>query len=122
MMHGRKGAMRVIGLPGNPSSSYVCAFLFVVPLIRALLGRANVEHGIEPAILGHGLPANDHRQEYMRARIVTNDNGVAVATAVSHQDSSLTGNLSAANVLLIRRPHAPAAQAGARCEIIRLPD
>ena len=39
MMHGRLGAMRVIGLPGNPVSSYVCAFLFLVPLIRALSGR-----------------------------------------------------------------------------------
>src|SRR3954462_291712 len=38
MMHGHLGAMRVIGLPGNPVSSYVCAFLFLVPLIRALLG------------------------------------------------------------------------------------
>jgi molybdopterin molybdotransferase len=122
MMHGRKGAMRVIGLPGNPSSSYVCSFVFVVPLIRALLGRAHVEHCIEPAILGHDLPANDHRQEYLRARIAINDNGVAIATAVSHQDSSLLNNLSVANVLLIRPPHAPAVQAGGRCDIIRLPD
>ena len=38
MMHGRLGAMRVIGLPGNPVSSYVCGFLFLVPLIRALVG------------------------------------------------------------------------------------
>ena len=35
MMYGRHGAMRVIGLPGNPVSSYICAFLFMVPLIRA---------------------------------------------------------------------------------------
>lgn len=121
MMHGRKGAMSVIGLPGNPSSSYVCSFLFVVPLIRALSGRAHVAHGIEPAILGHDLPANDHRQEYLRARIAINDDGIAVASAVSHQDSSLLNNLSVADVLLIRPPHAPAVQAGARCEIIRLP-
>ncbi len=33
MMHGRREAMRVIGLPGNPVSSYVCAWLFLVPLI-----------------------------------------------------------------------------------------
>ena len=38
MMHGRLGAMRVIGLPGNPVSSYVCGFLFLVPLIRVLVG------------------------------------------------------------------------------------
>jgi molybdopterin molybdotransferase len=121
MMHGRKGAMSVIGLPGNPSSSYVCSFLFVVPLIRAFLGSAHVAHCIEPAILGHGLPANDHRQEYMRARLAINDDGIAVATAVSHQDSSLLNNLSVADVLLIRPPMAPAAAAGARCNIIRLP-
>ena len=121
MMHGRKGAMSVIGLPGNPSSSYVCSFVFVVPLIRALSGRAHVAHCIEPAILGHDLPANDHRQEYMRARIDINGNGAAVATTVDHQDSSLLNNLSAADVLLIRPPLAPAAPAGTRCDIIRLP-
>ena len=36
MMHGRLGAMQVLGVPGNPVSSYVCAFLFLVPLIRRL--------------------------------------------------------------------------------------
>ena len=38
MMHGRLGAMRVIGLPGNPVSSYVCGFLFLVPLISGIVG------------------------------------------------------------------------------------
>src|SRR2546423_860032 len=51
MMHGRLGAMRVIGLPGNPVSSYVCAFLFLVPLIRALSGRDTVHHRREGALL-----------------------------------------------------------------------
>jgi len=121
MMHGRKGAMSVIGLPGNPSSSYVCSFVFAVPLIRAMSGRAHVAHCIEPAILGHDLPANDHRQEYLRALIAINDDGVTVASAVARQDSSLLNNLSVADVLLIRPPLAPAAQAGSRCNIIRLP-
>src|SRR6201991_2905683 len=52
MMHGRLGAMRVIGLPGNPVSSYVCAFLFLVPLIRALSGRSDIHHARETALLG----------------------------------------------------------------------
>ena len=43
MMHGRLGAMQVLGVPGNPVSSYVCAFLFLVPLIRRLAGRDDVE-------------------------------------------------------------------------------
>ena len=42
MMHGRLGAMHVLGLPGNPVSAYVCAVLFLVPLIRRLAGRSDV--------------------------------------------------------------------------------
>lgn len=49
MMNGRLGAMRDAGLPGNPVSSYVCAFLFLVPLIRSLSGRTMVDHPLEHA-------------------------------------------------------------------------
>ncbi len=69
MMHGRLGAMRVIGLPGNPVSSYVCGFLFLVPLIRALSGRADIHHVRETALLGRDLAANDQREDYLRARL-----------------------------------------------------
>ena len=69
MMHGRLGAMRVIGLPGNPVSSYVCGFLFLVPLIRALSGRSAVHHARETALLGRDVGANDLREDYLRARL-----------------------------------------------------
>src|SRR5581483_8659188 len=59
MMHGRLGAMRVVGVPGNPVSSYVCTMLFVVPLIRALSGRKNIHHVRETALLGRDIGAND---------------------------------------------------------------
>ena len=65
MMHGRLGAMRVIGLPGNPVSSYVCGFLFLVPLIRALSGRTTIHHVRETALLGRDLAANDQREDYL---------------------------------------------------------
>ena len=42
LMHGRLGATHVLGLPGNPVSSYVCAFLFLVPLIRRMSGRSDL--------------------------------------------------------------------------------
>ena len=57
MMHGRLGGMQVLGVPGNPVSSYVCAFLFLVPLIRRLSGRGDIEPVPEPARLGRDLPA-----------------------------------------------------------------
>jgi molybdopterin molybdotransferase len=121
LMHGRLGAMRVIGVPGNPVSSYVCTYLFVVPLIRKLSGRLTVHHTTESAMLGHDVGANDQREDYLRARLSTRDDGALIATPVNQQDSSLLGNLAAAQALLIRPPFAPAAAAGAACDILRLP-
>ena len=122
MMHGRLGAMRVIGLPGNPVSSYVCALLFLIPLIRSLSGRADVHPVREEALLGRDLAANDQREDYLRARLEERDDGALIATPVTRQDSSLLGNLAAADVLVIRPPFAPAAPKGERCEILRLPE
>jgi molybdopterin molybdotransferase len=122
MMHGRLGAMRVIGVPGNPVSSYVCTWLFVVPLIRQLTGRNAVHHVRTSALLGRDVGANDVREDYLRARLEQRDDGALIATPVNHQDSSLLANLAAAQALVIRAPFAPAAKAGSPCEILRLPE
>jgi molybdopterin molybdotransferase len=121
MMHGRLGAMRVIGLPGNPVSSYVCGFLFLVPLIRALSGRSDIHHIRQTAQLARDVGANDLREDYLRARLEARGDGVLIVTPVDHQDSSLLGNLAAAGALVIRPPFAPAAVAGSACDILRLP-
>jgi molybdopterin molybdotransferase len=121
MMHGRLGGMRVIGLPGNPVSSYVCAYLFLVPLIRSLSGRSRIHHVRETAVLGRDVAANDEREDYLRARLEERADGVLIATPVNHQDSSLLGNLAAAQALLIRPPFALAASAGSVCDMLRLP-
>jgi molybdopterin molybdotransferase len=122
MMHGRLGAMRVIGLPGNPVSSYVCAWLFLVPLIRALSGRSAIHHARETALLGRDVAANDQREDYLRARLERRGDGQWIATPVNHQDSSLLGNLAAAQGLVIRPPFAPAVAKGTAVDILRLPD
>ncbi|MBR0720909.1 molybdopterin molybdotransferase MoeA [Bradyrhizobium manausense] len=121
MMNGQLGPMRVIGLPGNPVSSYVCAFLFMVPLIRALSGRSAVHHRRERAVLGRDVGANDQREDYLRARLDMRDDGTLVAVPVDHQDSSLLANLAAAQALLVRPPFAPKAATGMPCEVLRLP-
>jgi len=122
MMHGRLGAMRVVGVPGNPVSSYVCTVLFVVPLIRALSGRKVIHHVRETALLGRDIAANDQREDYLRARLEERADGTLIATPVSKQDSSLLANLAAAQALVVRPPFAPAAKAGAPCAILRLPE
>jgi molybdopterin molybdotransferase len=122
LLSGRLGAMRVLGLPGNPVSAYVCAVLFLVPLIRRLTGRADVAHTLMHGVLGCDLKANDERQDYLRATLARRDDGTVVATPFRQQDSSMLVPLAAADCLVIRPPHAPAAPAGTRCAFVKLQD
>jgi molybdopterin molybdotransferase len=120
MMNGRLGAMHVLGLPGNPVSAYVCAYLFLVPLLRTLAGRSDVSPAPESAVLGVSLPENDERADYMRATLAPGPNGTPVATPVKIQDSSMMAALANADCLVIREPFAPAVKAGSDCAILRL--
>lgn len=121
LMHGRLGGMQVLGLPGNPVSSYVCAVLFLVPLLRRLVGRTDLAAPLEPAVLGCPVPANDERADYMRATLTRGSEGsTPIAMPFSRQDSSMLAPLAGADCLIVRQPFAPAADAGAPCSILRL--
>ncbi len=119
LMHGRLGGMHMLGLPGNPVSSYVCAFLFLVPLIRRLAGRGDVSAPTATALLGCDLPENDERADYLRATLRDGPGG-PVATPFPTQDSSMMAPLAKADCLLIREAHAPPAKAGSECVIMKL--
>ena len=75
---------------------------------------------LEPALLGCDLPANDERADYLRARLALDPAGVPIAMPAAVQDSSMLTPLAAADCLLLREPHAPAAAAGSRCRVLRL--
>lgn len=121
LISGRLGAAHILGLPGNPVASIVCALLFLKPLLRALQGdpRAAADE-TEGALAGAALPANKGRRDYMRARLATDANGRLVATPQPLQDSSLLTELAQSQALLIREAGAPPAPAGAPCRILRL--
>jgi molybdopterin molybdotransferase len=122
LLLGLTRGLRVLGLPGNPVSAYVCSCLFLLPLLRKLQGRHDVTQKPEPAFLGRDLKANDHRQDYLRAKIERRPDGRLVATPFDRQDSSMFALLVGADGLLIRPPHAPAAPAGSPCEVLRFAD
>ncbi len=110
LMVGRLGGTHVLGLPGNPVSSMVCAHLFLRPLLARLGGRLYVPH-IEDAVLETPLPANGSRQHYMRATARRGRDGWHV-TPFDDQDSSLIRTMAAANALIVRPPSAAPADAG----------
>ena len=120
LMFGRLGASRVLGLPGNPVSSLVCSRLFLLPLIRALLGQPPTEERPQQARLAVAIEANGPREHYMRAISRPGPGGQPEVTPVRSQDSSLLAPLVEANCLLVRVPRAPAAPAGALVTILPL--
>ena len=119
LMHGRLGPMRILGLPGNPTSSMVCSILFLRPLLRALHGES--DPGADPsqtARLAVDLPANGVRRDYMRASLSPGADGILVATPALAQDSSLVKTMARADGLIVRPPHAEPAKAGNPCRVI----
>jgi molybdopterin molybdotransferase len=120
LIHGVLGQMRALGLPGNPTSSMVCALVFLRPLLRALV--ADPEAGAdpsEPARLAVALGPNGARQTYVRAKLARGGDGAVLASPVESQDSSLIKTLARADALIVRAPRAPPAEAGEPCRIIR---
>ena len=118
LMHGRLGGMHILGLPGNPVSSYVCAFLFLIPLIRRMSGRNDLTIPVESAVLGCDLPANDEREEYLRSSLRHTPVG-NIATPFPVQDSSMMVALAKSDCLVIREPYAPPASVGSRCAVVK---
>lgn len=118
-MYGRKGKRHVLGLPGNPVSALVCARLFLKPLLDCLQGLP-VQESATMARLGIAMPANDSRQDYVRARIEIAPDGSRTATPFNKQDSSMQRSFREAHCLVIRPPNAPAASIGDPVPIMNL--
>lgn len=119
LMYGTLGPMQFLGLPGNPVSSLVCSHLFLKPLIAKLAGRAD-DRQFVAATLGADMPANDRREDYVRAEIRMNADGDRTALPFAVQDSSMLKTLALADGLIIRAPHAPEAKSGSQCKVLLL--
>ncbi len=115
MLAGHLAGRRIIGLPGNPVSAYVCALLFVLPLLARLGGRPE-SLPMRRLPLAAPLPANGVRRDHLRARQTAD----GAAEPFSAQDSAMLGRLAAATLLIVRPPGAPAAATGDMVDCIAL--
>jgi molybdopterin molybdotransferase len=120
MLYGRMGSQRVLGLPGNPVSALVCAFVFLVPMLHRLLGIDPGRRGLVEAVLGEDLAANGPREHYMRGVSERGADGQRVVRPLPSQDSSLMADFARADCLIVLAPNAPALLRGERVGIIPL--
>jgi molybdopterin molybdotransferase len=121
LMVGRYRGTPMVGLPGNPVSTLVCALLFLRPALDRLSGTVSAEEAAPTARLGTALPKNDRRQDYLRARLARAADSTLEAFPFDVQDSSMMRLLTAADCLVIRPPQAPAIAAGATVPIVPFP-
>jgi molybdopterin molybdotransferase len=109
---------RMLGLPGNPASAFVCAELFLRPIVNAYQGAATFPVTVT-ARLQQDLPANGPREHWMRAKLTYAEGGVIVQP-YRDQDSSLVSVFAASDALLRRPAGAAAAAAGTVVEVAPL--
>jgi len=107
LMAGKMGDAAMVGLPGNPVSAMICGVIFILPMIRAMLGLGTDMPPLLSAPLAADLAANGGREHYMRASLEGGE-----MTVFTNQDSSLLSVLSGANALVVRAPDDPAHKAG----------
>jgi len=114
LMAGKLGDTAMIGLPGNPVSAMVCGTVFILPMVRRMLGLETAAHTLS-APLGRDIGANGPRAHYMRANLRE-----GAIFPDDRQDSSLLSVLSSADALMIRPPHDPPRLAGEAQQYIPL--
>ena len=107
LMAGRIGGAAMIGLPGNPVSAMVCGVVFVVPMLRRMLGLPSGHGTLKEAALACDIGPNGPRTHYMRATL----EGGQITPADS-QDSAMLGILARANALMVRPKDDPPRQQG----------
>ena len=116
LMAGKIDETAFVGLPGNPVSALVCGYVFIKPLIQAMLGLEKKSAPRLIAPCGTSLPKNGPREHYMRAVLLPN----GYLEPVENQDSARLALLCDSDALLIRAAHAEAIPAKTQCEYIKI--
>lgn len=107
LMAGRMDKAAMVGLPGNPVSAMVCGYIFLAPMLRAMLGLGTDIPPLRQAVLALDIGQNGQREHYLRASVTDGR-----LTAFTDQDSSLLSVLAQADALLVRPPDDPPRRAG----------
>jgi molybdopterin molybdotransferase len=109
----------ILGLPGNPAAAFVCAYLFLRPLLDAFLARGAASR-LTPAVLDGNLGAGGDKESYWRARVRIAEDARLMVRPFDHQDTSLVSVFAASNALIRTPAGAGPAASGAIVEVMLL--
>jgi len=90
-----------MGLPGNPVSAFVTYCLFVSPFLKSMQGRVDVLPKSMSMKAAFDWPKPGKRQEYLRARVIFDQEGQSAVEIYSHQGSGVLTSTSWADGLVM---------------------
>ena len=120
LIWGKIGSTPLLGLPGNPVSTAVCALIFLAPAISKLLGGVHRQY-LFPVPVKYKMLANDEREDYIRAKLIIGEDGQTLVVPAKRQDSSMISTLVESDAFIVRPPHDPPKAAGDLVNIITMP-
>jgi molybdopterin molybdotransferase len=116
LLFGKKGQKLIFALPGNPASSLVCYFEYVLPALRKIMGSK------EPFLRSVRLPVrhayrfDGERDEFLKARVEGNE-----VVSLDGQESFVIGSFAIANALIYLPVEQNQVAAGDLVEVHLLP-
>lgn len=118
IVYGDYNGIHYYGMPGNPSSAYVCFVNFMLPAMNKMQGLSEFGYSSSHAILDHDVKKGSGRMNFMRAIYRENKDGTKSVTSEFSQSSARLKTMSDANCLLVRDVNAPEVKSGDLLKII----
>jgi molybdopterin molybdotransferase len=109
----------ILGLPGNPAAAFVCAYLFLRPLLHAFLARSAASR-LMPAVLDGTLGEGGDKESYWRARVRVGEDARLTVRPFDNQDTSLVSVFASSNALIRSAAGAGPAAPGTIVEVMLL--
>jgi molybdopterin molybdotransferase len=113
------GRTPVFGLPGNPVSSLVCFYIYVLPALRTMMGREKVFLPSVEATLAEEMAKAKGLTEFVRCTLETAPHGYA-ARSTGTQSSGVLKSLSLGDGLMVGPADEQVLARGARLRVVLL--
>ena len=92
---GKLNSKMIFALPGNPAACLTCFYVYVVPTLALISGKATNFKQTKSVSITHDYLVNNTRSQFLKARVENNQ-----VTLLTHQQSSMLNTFSIANALL----------------------
>lgn len=116
LLFGKKGEKLIFALPGNPASSLVCYYEYVLPAVRKLMGSREPFLTSVRLPLRHAYRFDGERDEFLKARV---EGGEVVS--LDGQESFVIGSFAVANAIIYLPVRQNRVEAGDLVEVHLLP-